>query len=74
MEKWMKIILMNALKGKKGDLKMAQIDELDFERLGNLSAGFGWRIKQKEILEDKLTVTLEKERVEPETDLSSEPT
>ena len=74
MEKWKKRILMNALGKKKGDKKMAQSDDLEFERIITIAKGFGWQVLKQEIKDMTLELVLEKRRVEPETDITLQPT
>lgn len=51
---------------KKGGEKMAQIDDIDIQRLSNLIKGFGWEITQTKIETHKLNIQIEKDREEPE--------
>jgi len=37
-------------------------DKLEIERLNNLITGFGWRIMKQEFTEDKIKLSLEKDR------------
>lgn len=53
---------------------MAQTDELDFERIITIAKGFGWEVKKQEIKEVNLELNLEKRRVEPESDITLQPT
>lgn len=57
-----------------GNIKVSRVDELDFERLSNIAKGFGWQMKKTEIKLSTLEVVMEKERVEPDTDITLQPT
>ncbi len=59
---------------KKGVEKMARSDELDFDRIQGLLEGFGWKVKRTEIKPLTLEMEVEKDRVEPDTDICSQPT
>ena len=37
-------------------------DKLDIDRLSNLIVGFGWRVKKQEFTEDKIVISVEKDR------------
>ena len=37
-------------------------DKLEIDRLSNLITGFGWKVVKQEFTEDKILVTLEKDR------------
>ncbi len=53
---------------------MGQKDELDFERMESLASGFGWETTKKEIEPTELKMSMKKLRVEPETDITTQPT
>lgn len=53
---------------------MTRSDELDFDRIQGLLEGFGWKVKKTEIKHATLEMEIEKERVEPETDICVQPT
>ncbi len=53
---------------------MAQIDELDFERIITIAKGFGWTVLKQETKDTDLELMLGKRRVEPETDITLQPT
>lgn len=59
---------------EKGGDEMAQVDDLDFERIISIAKGFGWQVRKQEIKDTDLELVLEKERVEPETDITRQPT
>ncbi len=52
---------------------MARSDEVDFDRIGGLLEGFGWKIKRTEIKLQTLEMEIEKDRAEPETDICVQP-
>jgi len=37
-------------------------DRLEIDRLSNLTTGFGWKITKQEFTEDKIKISLEKDR------------
>ena len=53
---------------------MVRCDDLCFERMKSLAEGFGWTIKKTEVTPGKLEIIMERDRDEPETDITVKPT
>ncbi len=53
---------------------MARCDELCFERMRSLAEGFGWTITKTEVGPGKLEIIMERDRDEPETDITVQST